>query len=56
VRHTAVGYAKNRASALVASAVTGVTASINKGKVISPPPPANALIVPATIVAMKKKK
>src|SRR5207248_5022623 len=47
VRHTAVGYAKKRATALVASAVTGVTTSINKGKVISPPPPANALIVPA---------
>ena len=55
VRHTAVGYAKNRTSALVASAVTGVTTSINKGKVISPPPPANALIVPATIVEMKRR-
>jgi|SRR5215510_6025125 len=46
VRHTAVGYAKNRASALVASAVTGVTTSISKGNVISPPPPASALIAP----------
>src|SRR5436190_14853149 len=55
VRHTAAGYAKKRATALVASAVTGVTTSINKGKVISPPPPANALIVPASTVAMKQE-
>lgn len=56
VRHTAVGYAKNRATALVASADTGVTTSINNGKVISPPPPADALIAPARMVAMKNKK
>ena len=30
--------------------------SISKAKVISPPPPANALIVPARTVAMKNKK
>jgi hypothetical protein len=51
-----VGYAKNRAIALVASAVTGVTTSISKENVISPPPPANALIVPARTVARKNKK
>ena len=55
VRQTAAGYAKNKATALVASAVTGVTASISKGKVISPPPPANALIVPARILAKNNK-
>ena len=55
VRQTAVGYAKKRATALVASAVTGGTTSISKGNVISPPPPASALSVPARIVARKNK-
>jgi hypothetical protein len=55
VRQTAVGYAKNRATALVASAVTGGTTSISKGNVINPPPPASALIVPARMVARKNK-
>ena len=55
VRQTAAGYAKNKATALVASAVTGATVSISNGNVINPPPPANALIVPATILAKNKK-
>jgi hypothetical protein len=50
-----VGYAKNKASALVASAVTGATVSISNGNVINPPPPANALIAPATILAKNNK-
>jgi hypothetical protein len=53
VRQTAVGYAKKRATALVASAVTGTVTSISNGKVISPPPPARALIAPATMLAKK---
>jgi hypothetical protein len=40
----------------VASAVTGGRTSISNEKVINPPPPAKALIVPATIVAKKNKK
>ena len=55
VRHTAVGYAESRATALVASAVTGATTSISNGNVINPPPPASALTAPATMLAPKKK-
>jgi hypothetical protein len=56
VRQTAVGYAVTRATALVASAVTGATTSISNGNMISPPPPASALIAPATMLATKNRR
>jgi hypothetical protein len=56
VRQTAGRYANSRATALVASAVTGGTTSISNGNVISPPPPASALIAPATMLATKNKR
>src|SRR5919198_6042300 len=55
VRQTAVGYEANPATALVASAVVGPTTSIRSGNVINPPPPANALIAPPTMLAIKNK-
>jgi hypothetical protein len=39
----------------VASAVTEDTTSVNKGKVIRPPPPASELIAPAIMAATKNK-
>ena len=56
VRQTAVGYAKNSATALVASAITGGRTSISSGKVINPPPPAIALMAPPTMLARKNNK
>src|SRR5215218_1787500 len=51
--HADVTYAGNKATALVPSATTGGKTKVSKGNVSSPPPPANALIAPATIAARK---
>ena len=56
LRQTVVGYAKNSATGLVASAVTGGRTSISSGKVINPPPPAIALMAPPTMLARKNNK